>query len=998
MTETEAAAHGDRTTQPASPSPLHANVRATLKHALFVFGGYALLYTLFFAPVLFSPRLLAPGDGIIYFLPNFAAPHTFWDTSIWGGFPAVGDAQLMTWYPPAIFFSLFGAAGYQPFLLAAYVLASSFTYGYIFMLTRSRLAAAISGCTYGLCAFMCAHAGHAVVVHTAAWLPLVIWSLAMLQRAQLSRCWFVVVALAVACSALAGHPQIFVYTLSLAAAFVLVTGWRAEQGRWRYYGVCLLATTLGTGLAALQLWPTAELTAQSWRAALSFAEFVAYELPLRQVPVLVFPFLYGGAPGTFYGVPYFGAWPSSADGWGAGELSGYAGLLPLLLAVVGFVTYRRDRHARFWLGACAFAFLLTLGEATPLARVVYHLPVLNKFRVPARHFIELTFGLSVLAGLGVASVQRGRVSARVLVRILACAALALGACLLALALFAGKVNALAAARLGHNVTLKPWQNPALAVPLLLFFSVSAVLCYWHRQPHARVRSLLLVGALICDLASFGWFYEWHYRAPYRAYLRAPAAAADYRAALEATQQRLLPVRGGTGRVSELPPNLSKLWGLASASGYGPFILTRTSRLLTMPPHGSVDESWRDPANQSLDLMAVRYLLVPPEEIEPPTMTDERGVKWTVGDYAVDLGPGCTPANLVSYEIELPRLAHATSFALVGALACSVQIPEGQGVLSVTLTDGRDWTVTHALAAGRDFSEWAYDCTDVRPTMQHGRAEVFRSYAAARNGVPCAGHDYVARRRLDTARFLPVGGIDVRRITLRWTGPAGTFALKKLTLLDDATHTSTPVAPVAGSLQDATRWRQVGRIDATNSGYGAEVKAEDVGAALVFENLRARPRAWLVQEVRSVSADEAFAAVRSSRLADGRAFDAARLALVEEPFTLKAEQIDEEAHVEVVRLTAREMEVRTAARVPAFLVTSDTFYPGWRVTVDGTPAHLYQTDYALRGVPVTAGTHVVRFEFRPTSFYYGACVSALSLLLLVGCVPWLKFGGRGMRRG
>ncbi|HYX40383.1 MAG TPA: hypothetical protein VE821_01735, partial [Pyrinomonadaceae bacterium] len=410
--------------------------------------------------------------------------------------------------------------------------------------------------------------------------------------------------------ALAGHPQIFVYTLALAAAFVVVTGWRAPFGRWRYYGLCALVCALGVGLAALQLWPTAELTNLSWRAALDFTEFNAYALPLRQAPVMLFPFLYGGAPDAFYVTAYFGAWPSSADGWGAGELSGYAGLLPLLLAAIGFCTHRRDRCARFWLGVSVVALLLTLGAATPLARLTYLLPVINKFRAPARHFIELTFAISVLAGLGIKAMQQQTVHARLLKRVVFGASVVLSACLFALFLFANKINELAIQRLNHTITLKPWRNPAVGVPLLLFLVVSAALFYWHRQTHARVRSILLFVVLVSDLASFGWFYEWHYRAPYKAYLRAPAAAESYRAEVAATNQRILPVRGGTGRVGELPPNLSKLWGIESASGYGPFILTRVSKLLTMPPHGSVDESWRDPANLSLDLMAARYLIVP----------------------------------------------------------------------------------------------------------------------------------------------------------------------------------------------------------------------------------------------------------------------------------------------------------------------------------------------------------------------------------------------------
>ena len=961
--------------------------RLSLQHLLVVLVAYTLLYILFFAPVLFSGLLLAPGDGIIYFLPNFAAPRVLWDTRIWGGFPAAGDSQLMLWYPPALFCSLFGASGYQPFVVGAYVLASSFAYGYIFTLTHSRLAAAVVGCVYGLCAFMVAHVGHASVIHTAAWLPLVVWALQMLQREENGRVWLVVAALAIAFSALAGHPQIFVYTLVTAAAFVLFTGWHATLGRWRYFGRCAGVAALGVGLAAVQLLPTSELANLSWRAALGFPEFVAYELPLRQVPALVFPYLYGGSPGSFYGVPYFGAWPSSADGWGAGELSGYAGLLPLVLAAIGFIAHKRSAYARFWLGVVIVAFLLALGEGTPLAHLVYHLPVLNKFRVPARHFIELTFAISVLAGLGISALQQRQTSGHLVRRALVGAGLGMLTCLGCVFLFAGKINELAFQRLGQAVALDPWANPALAMPLLIFCIVSAVLLYWARQPSSHARSALLIATLLFDLASFGWFYEWRYRAPYKAYLRAPAAAQSYRAELDTTHQRLLPVRGGTGRVSELPPNLSKFWGITSASGYGPFILTRLSRLLTMPPHGSVDESWRNPENQSLDLMSVRYIVVPPNEIEPTATTDEHGTRWANSDFAVDLGSGCSPTNPLSYQIDLPQPVRATSVALVGALACSVQIPDGQEVLRLTLTDGGGESINYTLRAGRDFSDWAYDCSDVQPTMQHGRAQVFRSYSAQRGAIHCEGHYYVARNRLDKGGTLPNKSLTIRHIELRWIGPAGTFALKKITLLNDETATSTPVNPVAGTLTDTTRWRHVGEINLQNSGYGAEVKAQDAGVGVLFENLRARPRAWLVPEVMSLSSDDVFNATRSSYLPGGRAFDPARLALVEGPINFKAPQTDSNANAQVVSLRAEEMEVRTSSDAPAFLVTSDVFYPGWRATVDGVSVFVYQTDYALRGVPVPAGTHVVRFEFSSHSLYYGAAVSTFSSLLLLGWMLW-----------
>jgi uncharacterized membrane protein YfhO len=62
--------------------------------------------------------------------------------------------------------------------------------------------------------------------------------------------------------------------------------------------------------------------------------------------------------------------------------------------------------------------------------------------------------------------------------------------------------------------------------------------------------------------------------------------------------------------------------------------------------------------------------------------------------------------------------------------------------------------------------------------------------------------------------------------------------------------------------------------------------------------------------------------------------------------------------------------------------SDVYYPGWQASIDGKITHIFQTDYVLRGVAVRAGTHVVKFDFRPLPFFAGALLSGLSLLVIV----------------
>ena len=1057
---TEAATTRDDQVGPAPDSP---SGRRAAAHALGVVALYTLLAVLFFSPVLFSEYLIAPGDGMIYFLPNFFARRTLWDAALWGGFPAAGDSQRMTWYPPAVVFSLLGS--WHAFMLSAYVLACSFAYGYAHALTRSRLAAAVAGTTYGLGGFIVAHAGHPALVHAAAWTPAVVWSLEMLARERGTRrgtrrgsLWFAAGALAVGCCALAGHPQMFVYAMSLGGGYALARGLTVAGARARlgYYFRCALVAGLGAGLAAVQLVPTAELARLSLRASLDFAGFVSYSLPLRQTPMLLFPYLFGGAPGTFYDRAYFGAWGSEDGGWGAGELSGYAGLLPLVLAAVGFLHSRRRRLAWFWLAAGALALLLAFGDKTPLAWLAYQLPVVNKFRVPARHYMELTLAVAVLAALGVKSLQERAATSALLRRTLLGAAVLVLACLAAVVALTGRIDAWAAGRATRPVSFLPWENPATLVPLLVFAASAAALLFWHARPRSRARRAVLLAALLCDLGSFTWFYEWRYAPPYRAYLVAPPASAPLRVELDRTRQRLLPARGGTGRVAELPPNLSKLWGFPSASGYGPFTLARLGRALSMPPHGSTD-AWRDDANRAVDLLAARYLLVPRASVEPArtpgAASREAGdaahgeagdaahgaaggaahgaadgatdgaaggaAEWAGEELNVTLGAGCGAPDRSTFNVALGRPVAATSLNIVSALACSTPLEDGAEFARVTLTDVDGRTRAVALAAGRDSSEWAADCEDVRPQLRHARAPVFRSYPVTREtGARCAGHEYLARLAV------PEGMKEITAVRFDWTAKIGVVVLKKLTLADgrDGGGTHAPVLPSAVALADTARWRRVADID--GGGYPPIVKPEDAGAAIVYENLRAMPRTWLVGEVLAVSEAEALDAVRASRLPGGLMFDPARVALVEEPFTLDAATAGDAARAgaagadaaagptddaggagatvgtaggiapagtierigtaEVVSLDDDHMEVLTRASASAFLITSDVFYPGWEASVDGRAARVFQTDYLLRGVAVPAGERRVRFEFRPRSFRVGAWVSLASLLLVAAC--------------
>jgi hypothetical protein len=966
--------------------------RAALLHALAVPLFYALLFTLFFSPVIFTGRLLAPGDGTHFFVPNFYSPRVWWDALVWSGTPRFADPSAMFWYPPHLVCRLL-PQGWNFLMLSAYVVAASTIYGYVHCLTRSRLAAAISGTTYALCGFMIVHAGHTSMIHAAAWLPLLLWSLEELRGGDglKARAWFAVGAFSVALCALAGHPQIFLYTLALGCAVAIFRARGARQGELRYLLTCAALVAFGACLAALQLVPTAELTRLTPRAAINFESFTAYQLPLRQLPTFIFPLVYGGAPHTFYTLPYFGAWGSEGGGWNASEVTGYVGLLPLMLAAVALISRRERGLVWLWCGVAAVALVLAVGSKTPLAYVTYHLPLFNKFRAPARHLVELSFAVSVLAGLGASAITRGVVTARQIKRVVLCAFALVLFTLAVLALYREQFDTQARAVVGHTISLAPWRNAATCVPLFVLLASSSALLWWSRRTTSRARSAVLFVVLVCDVGSLGWFSEWRGASPTVAELAPPPVAAHLRDALARSGQRVLAVRGGLGTNDELPPEQSRLWKVPGAGGYGPLMLARMSRLLTMLPHGAVAGNLMNDSDRSLDLTAVRYVTVPREDaptvnakasdapVSDAQSSDSQrtgatggGIRWG-DDLNLALGKSCNAAR-ESATFTLPAHARATHLAFVTQLACADQIADGAHVLSVTLRDEAGHSSELQLDAGRDTSEWAYDCPDVRARIRHSRAPVFTTYATDRPPAPCVGHDYESEIAI-RAPF------EIKTIEMRWTGgDNGSLAIKKLSIVDRDGNVSSPVTSEIVALGDATRWRL----------------AEETNDARVHENLRAQPRAWLVDEVLTLAPDAALASIKTSRLPDGRPFDPARTALVEEPQNFSASDIGvqspsmngstqgDDARVQIAQIVEEsdwKIQVRTESSSPSFLVLSDAHYPGWRASVDGREAHIYQTDYALRGVRVPTGAHVVSFELRPRSFRVGLTLSLSALVAL-----------------
>jgi len=181
----------------------------------------------------------------------------------------------------------------------------------------------------------------------------------------------------------------------------------------------------------------------------------------------------------------------------------------------------------------------------------------------------------------------------------------------------------------------------------------------------------------------------------------------------------------------------------------------------------------------------------------------------------------------------------------------------------------------------------------------------------------------------------------------------------------------------------------------------DLKLEYDGEMKVYRNERALSRAFLVSSLEvAESKGELFSKLCSAE------FDPRKGILVERNSIrgtdLERAVWEEEARAEsraggaresggkrsskvgeaiVEKYAPNEVIVSARAAAAAYLVLSDTYYPGWKAYVNRIETPIYPAYHALRFVRIPPGESVVRFVYRPGSFRYGAYASAVAACIV-----------------
>jgi len=481
----------------------------------------------------------------------------WWNPYTHAGMPLLANFQAGVFYPLNFIFWLFDfPLAWTIYIVVQPFLGALFLYIFLRYHKFQPLSAALSGLSWVLGGFMMAWLEWGNLGHTLIWLPISLWAIDKFSETKKFRFLFLN-SLFLSLSFFAGHLQLTFYVILVNLAYAI------------YKKVSLLFAISYGLLAAIiapQLLPTLQLIKLSARDIDQVQSLTRSDwfLPWQHLAQFIAPDFFGN-PAT---LNYTGVWNYA-------EFVGYIGIVPLILAVLAILS-----KAGRQLGLAILVGLL-LVLPTPLAKLpfILKLPLIAAAQ-PSRLIALVSFGLAILAGIGLDQYLKRKIGLKFPIVII-------GSSLLALWLMAFDSGSVISQR-------------NLILPSIIFIIFITIILLPFR---AKAYLLLLVAA--ADLLRFAQKFT-------------PFSPKEYfypqTQTIQFLQENLGDWRYMTTDRRLFPPNVGIIYGLKTIEGYDPLYLLSYARLITQMEGGTGIASFNRiirPTNLNspiLNQLAVKYIL------------------------------------------------------------------------------------------------------------------------------------------------------------------------------------------------------------------------------------------------------------------------------------------------------------------------------------------------------------------------------------------------------
>jgi len=875
-----------------------------------------------------------------------------WTPGLQEGYPLFAENEVAALYPLNLiiyrFLPTYLAVTYSVLFHLAW--ASVGMYLFCRATGLSVVTAALGGLVFGVGGFMTTHMQHLPLLGVAAWLPWLLlfqekyWQ-ARLQNGK-TKVWFALMGSTIGLQLLGGFPQIAILSVEAFGFLGIVqpffwpsarSSMRERVGnvvRWlpKTVGVVLAALVLGIGIAAVQLLPSIELLGFSVRDRfLDWKVFTIDSLEPQALTQLLAPYWFLGEP----------AYAANMEYWG------YVGILPILFAFAAIGLSRTRRvgvYAIFGVLALSFA----LGGFNPLYQLLYYVPMLNRFRVPARFLLLFTFAAAYLSAVGFEAlakqlVQQHETSAYQPDAEMAentrwnhgcaphfpgtarqgrCHVDALLGSNRFLKLQLGAISLFFVGILASIFLVPPdtWSGIRYtATGLLLVVGVGLLAGVRLRRITRTTFVGIALGLTLFDLALFAMsaLSSLNWIGPPGDLVQPPRSVSmmDDTQKLYRVFTEDSVIATGAGIRAALAPNVSLVYGKQAVTVYAPLPLRKNVEYIQqMSP-------------QMLNLMNVRYYIqsldkMPGEDTgsDPKQVFDLFGQQWNLPPIRAE-------------QVEVISYADHTQ-----------DLPEGFLAGEITLFSSDAPPLILPIRLGVDTADWAILGTNSANRSQPAEKIPFPAYLSS-IGHTFDGLKYIARYDLGSRNIVGIAATTFL--------PKGDLTIERVMLVDEK-GASTSLASLLHQNDLVLVFRS--------------------HLVKIWENPNVMPRAFVVHQAENVSDEQTLV-----RLQDPDFRPDQVVLLSDGKPSGQADGLSRDKVV-ITLYEPERVSVQVEANQAGYLVLADSWYPGWIASVDGQSSPIYRADYIFRAVALPPGQHAVVFEYRPMTFLWGALITLSSLVL------------------
>lgn len=151
---------------------------------------------------------------------------------------------------------------------------------------------------------------------------------------------------------------------------------------------------------------------------------------------------------------------------------------------------------------------------------------------------------------------------------------------------------------------------------------------------------------------------------------------------------------------------------------------------------------------------------------------------------------------------------------------------------------------------------------------------------------------------------------------------------------------------------------------------------------IYKNEDFLPRSFIIQDAELENSEQEL----FNKIASGK-FDFGSTAVLNRLPVKTYNPSNEDSSViksqsKIITYETNEIKLSANTTIPGYLITSEVYYPGWKVYVDGKEKDVLIVNHAFRAVLLEKGNHIVQFIYDPISFKVGSWISAFTFLFML----------------